>query len=156
MTLHTYTHLGKTWTFGADKLCCGLLHAFEVKYELSWYVHVQTIKYSPLNSRIRREFCIVTDFLNLLFLLARIVVLLPMDVCRVLTPPRLNKLPYMDKIKQGLPLFFCIRFFHRQQICNYICNKLALESSNGAYTGGVAGVCCCVVYHCTESSVCHT
>ena len=29
-----YTHLGKIWTFGADKLCCGLLHAFEVNHML--------------------------------------------------------------------------------------------------------------------------
>ena len=42
-----YTHLGKTWTFGADKLWCGLLHAFEVNHGYV-QMHIQnTIKYSP-------------------------------------------------------------------------------------------------------------
>ena len=42
-----YTHLGKTWTFGADKLWCGLVHAFEVNHGYV-QMHIQnTIKYSP-------------------------------------------------------------------------------------------------------------
>ena len=31
-----HTHLGKTWTFGVDKLCRGLLHVFEVRCGFSW------------------------------------------------------------------------------------------------------------------------
>ena len=69
---------------------------------LAWYVQ-NTVKNSPLNSRISREFCTAIDFLNLL---AGIVVLfIHVCVCRVLAPPRLNKLPYMGTIKQGWPFF---------------------------------------------------
>ena len=55
-----YTHLRTTWKFGADKLCCGLLHVFEVNHGLSWYVQTQL----NINSMVCREFCTVTDVLN--------------------------------------------------------------------------------------------
>ena len=46
----------------------------------------------------------------------------------------------MDTTKQGWPLLCKVIYF--QQICKYICNKLALESSNGTYVyaGGVTAV----------------